>query len=211
TTLSGLRDGDSTVGLPATTDDNIIAQLDKVKSLYEELKPVFAKASEGSLDDTSLGLLAEKNVPLLVEMNKAVKMYEAAAKDVLGGDQQSAVVINLAGRQRMLTQKMTKEALLVHLGVNVEANSENLTVTTTMFDTTLKGLVDGNAEMGLPGTKDPEILAQLGKVKALWDSVLPVVSNGSLNDGMLTDLSTSNVTLLKEMNKAVGMYAEAAK
>jgi len=34
--------------------------------------------------------------------------------------------INLAGKQRMLTQKMSKEALFIAKGINVKANTEAL-------------------------------------------------------------------------------------
>ena len=216
TTLAGLRDGDASVGLPATTDKAIIAQLDKVKGMFAELQPIIDAAGGGArLDESQLAMLAEKNVPLLVEMNKAVKMYETAAKSVLGGDEKSAVVINLAGRQRMLTQKMTKEALLVALGVDAETNKKNVMATAALFDTTLTGLLQGNTEMGLPGTSDAGIVAQLGKVKTLWTDIKPAlesVSSGTeLTEAQWTELTVTNVTLLKEMNAAVQLFAAAAK
>ena len=56
-----------------------------------------------------------------------------------------ATVINLAGRQRMLTQKMSKEVLLVALGHDADANKANLRNTASLFDRTLKGLKDGDS------------------------------------------------------------------
>ncbi|MCK4442577.1 MAG: type IV pili methyl-accepting chemotaxis transducer N-terminal domain-containing protein, partial [Sulfurovaceae bacterium] len=52
--------------------------------------------------------------------------------------QQSGTVINLAGKQRMLTQKMTKEALFIAKGIDVKENIENLKKTVSLFDKTLK-------------------------------------------------------------------------
>ena len=48
------------------------------------------------------------------------------------------VVLNLSGKQRMLTQKMSKEAVLVALGVNKDGNLANLTATRDLFAKTLK-------------------------------------------------------------------------
>ena len=47
--------------------------------------------------------------------------------------QEMGVVINLAGKQRMLTQKMSKEILLIAAGVDVDANKENLKKTATLL------------------------------------------------------------------------------
>ncbi|MEM6689073.1 MAG: type IV pili methyl-accepting chemotaxis transducer N-terminal domain-containing protein [Planctomycetota bacterium] len=215
-TLTGLRDGDASVGLPATENPRIVKQLDKVQEMYLELKPLFDKVSQGGvLSADDMTLLAENNLPLLKEMNKAVKMYERGAKKVLSGDEAAAVVINLAGKQRMLTQKMTKEALLVQLGVAKDENVLNLRETATLFDSTLAGLLDGNEDLELPGTSDEKIREQLGVVCSLWTKLEPsfqsVLGGNALSAGELATLSTDNVTLLKEMNKAVQMFASSAK
>lgn len=52
-----------------------------------------------------------------------------------------AVSINLAGKQRMLTQKMTKEVLLVKAGIKKEENLKNLRASRDLFHQTLNGLI----------------------------------------------------------------------
>ena len=190
-------------------------QLDKVRDMYLELKPLFDSVTQGAvLTGSEMTTLGEKNVPLLKEMNKAVKMYERGAKKALSGDAAAAIVINLAGKQRMLTQKMTKEALLVQLGVAKEDNLLNLRETTALFDRTLNGLIDGDADLELPGTQDATIRAQLEKVSGLWTALSPsfetVLGGSELAADKLAVLSTENVTLLKEMNKGVKLFEESA-
>ncbi len=70
---------------------------------------------------------------------------------------QLGVVIDLSGRQRMLTQKMSKEFLLITAGISVQENQVNLAKTVALFDRTLKGLLDGDAAQRLPGTPQPDI------------------------------------------------------
>jgi len=77
--------------------------------------------------------------------------------------QQSGTVINLAGKQRMLTQKMSKEALFIAKGINVEKNKENLKKTSELFDKTLKGLIDGDKDLNLLKTENKEILDKLNR------------------------------------------------
>ncbi len=127
--------------------------------------------------------------------------------------EQGANVINLAGKQRMLTQKMSKEALFIAKGINVKANSESLGKTASLFDKTLKGLVEGDDELKLPKTTDKDILAQLKKVSELWASMkksIDVVAAGKADKTALEAISKENIPLLKNMNKAVQMYAKAS-
>jgi len=79
-----------------------------------------------------------------------------------------AVVINLAGRQRMLTQKMTWLAL-------AQPDSPELTATIQLFEQTLPALLDGGSTLDstgrlvyLPPAPDPELRAQLDTVAHTW-------------------------------------------
>jgi len=76
-----------------------------------------------------------------------------ASSSVAQTKQQSGIIINLAGKQRMLTQKMSKEALFIAKGISVDANKASLAKTVALFDKTLKGLVAGDASLNLPKTE----------------------------------------------------------
>jgi hypothetical protein len=119
--------------------------------------------------------------------------------------QQSGNVINLAGKQRMLTQKMSKEALFVAKGIDADANKANLAKTVALFDKTLKGLIGGDEGLGLPKTTNAEIVGQLNVVVELWGPF-----KASVEKGDLEAISKQNIPLLKNMNKAVQMYAKAS-
>ena len=89
---------------------------------------------------------------------------EAAAISI----KEYAVIINLAGRQRMLTQKMSKEMFMIAKGVDADANRENLKKTAALFDTTLKGLINGDSSTGLPATTNATTLKTMQKVQGMW-------------------------------------------
>lgn len=220
-TLKGLRDGDVDLRLPTTVSKRIIKQLDKINTNHwqdfyglVQAVPVAKKVSK-----EQVALLAETNLPLLTQMNKCVKLYEKdAAKAGLKSDPGLAVTINLSGKQRMLTQKMSKEFLLIAYGHQVEDNKLNLLETATLFDRTLRGLLDGDEILDLPSTKNEDIRKQLMVVMDLWKSFKPIVDvavdpkTTSISQEQISTLAKSNLPLLKEMNKAVGMYEkEAAK
>lgn len=100
------------------------------------------------------------NVSMLLFLSASLSMGAYAAD--------MGKVINLAGKQRMLTQKMSKEALLVGKGIDASGNAENLKKTGNLFDKTLKGLISGDADLGLDTTEDAGIVEQLNKVSGMW-------------------------------------------
>ncbi|MCP4695471.1 MAG: hypothetical protein GY862_01285 [Gammaproteobacteria bacterium] len=208
-TLKGLIGGDADLGLPETKDAVILAQLGKVAGLWKTFHENIAAVLKG---DTSKGILenvAGQNIPLLKNMNKAVQMYAKASGSNL--DPAMATTINLAGKQRMLTQKMTKELLLAANGVAVEDNKLYLKATVALFERTLKGLFDGDAKLALPGTKDAAIRAQLETVQKLWTEYKPVLDAADISDAGLAKAARLNLPLLKQMNKAVKMYEKSIK
>ncbi|MCU7829669.1 MAG: type IV pili methyl-accepting chemotaxis transducer N-terminal domain-containing protein [Candidatus Thiodiazotropha sp. (ex Myrtea sp. 'scaly one' KF741663)] len=210
TTLKGLRDGSADMGLPATEGRVTLKQLAKIEKLWNEFHGLVSAVVSGG--DVDIAKIAELNLPLLKNMNTAVRLYEKEAKKATG--KSAGIVINLAGKQRMLTQKMSKEMSLVALGHQVDDNKSNLRSTASLFDRTLKGLLDGDSDLELPGTKDEAIRTQLGVVAKLWKNFQPIVERASSVDvkGVAKDdlvqMSKLNLPLLKEMNKAVKMYEQ---
>ena len=204
-TLVGLISGDEGLKLAKAPNARIAAQLGVVMDLWKKFRPLVKRVADGHADRATLERIAHDNLPLLAEMNRAVKMFEKAA----GADTaELAVVINLSGRQRMLTQKMSKEYLLAALDIDRAANRRNLKKTVTLFDRTLKGLLDGDDAQELPPTTDPAIRAQLKKVMKLWTDFRPLLERPATRENLLA-VAHANLPLLAEMNRAVKMYEES--
>ncbi len=217
-TLKGLRNGDAGLQLVPTSNPRILRQLDKVDAIWAEFQPIVQTIiDQGGASGDQIAVVAEKNLPLLKQMNKCVKLYEKdASKAGMSSDPGLAVTINLSGKQRMLTQKMSKEFFLIAYGHDTDNNKLNLQETYTLFDRTLKGLLDGDPSFDLPGTTDTSIRKQLTTVQRMWTKFQPSMAYGA--DPSTTTISTDkvslvaggNVPLLKNMNKAVKMYEKKA-
>ena len=138
--------------------------------------------------------------------------------DMQKSQDHDSVVINLAGRQRMLSQKMTKEALLFGAGEIAKADLLN---TVDVFDKTLKALTHGGKApldlnqsnfTFLPLPKNREIEQQLVKVETLWKRFhkeILAFANTKAKES-LDYVKNNNVQLLKEMNKAVFLMDRAS-
>jgi len=217
-TLLGLKNGDASLKLPPTEQIDIVNQLAVVEGIWADFHPLIKKIVESkSANADQILLLAEKNIPLLKEMNKAVELYaKDAEKTGLKTEPGLATKINLSGKQRMLTQKMSKEFFLVALKHNPDENIINLQETSELFDTTLTGLIRGDDSLGLSAAKEKNILNQLDLVDGLWYDFKDFIEQGimlsddKIPEKNIKDIAYNNLPLLKEMNAAVKLFEKQA-
>ncbi|MCG7980024.1 MAG: methyl-accepting chemotaxis protein [Candidatus Thiodiazotropha taylori] len=124
----------------------------------------------------------------------------------LGSD---ATAINVAGRQRMLSQKVAKEALLAAQSIESRDTVNN---TIALFESSHQNLLNGDQNAGIQTVDDPVVRGQLNKVEGLWityrESIDAYLENPSAEG--LKAISTQSPVVLKEMHKGVNMMAAAA-
>lgn len=121
-------------------------------------------------------------------------------------------VINVAGRQRMLSQKMTKEAMAMLRG---DAKKSDVLATAKQFETSLSDLISGNPDEKIPPTIDENIKEQLNKVKTMWakfyKNLTQLAAIADQRTAAYSAISETNLTLLKDMNDAVFMMEQEGK
>ncbi|MYM59000.1 hypothetical protein GTG28_07165 [Vibrio sp. OCN044] len=130
------------------------------------------------------------------------------------------LVINIAGRQRMLTQKFTKEFLLAMDIAHQKKSKPDISAsrkTQKLFDITLEALTRGGKtykDLGMTKPVDippapPHIQKQLKVVKQMWEqqkkNVASILEDGDSPEN-LAALSEYSVKVLANMNKAVLMF-----
>jgi len=141
------------------------------------------------------------------------------AIDTLRLQKYDSVRINLSGRQRMLSQKMTKEILLDNFG---GVSKDALLSTVKVFDTTLIALKDGgDAPLDLsmtefeaiPEMENKETKDQLEKVMNSWsifkEKIESVLENNDASS--MNYIIDNNTKLLDEMDAAVVMMQHNAE
>ncbi|MEL6585420.1 MAG: type IV pili methyl-accepting chemotaxis transducer N-terminal domain-containing protein [Pseudomonadota bacterium] len=82
--------------------------------------------------------------------------------------QVDAFMISLAGRQRMLTQRMAKDACEVWTGYHAEEGRADLEEHMVIFENSLKALRHGLAEAGVPAAPTPAIEKDLDDLLDRW-------------------------------------------
>ncbi len=140
-----------------------------------------------------------------------------------------AQLIEIAGRQSVITQKITKEvfSMIVQKGNEgfVKAQKKRLFNTASLFDRSLKALKDGGSalssdgkEVSLPASTG-EIRDQLEKIEKLWgpfreniDVITDIQSSGTKKFYRAQNyIIGNNLSLLNESNKAVALLKEISE
>ncbi len=124
--------------------------------------------------------------------------------------QSDAANINTAGRQRMLSQRLAKEVLLVAQGAE-QRTAVGKTI--ALFEASHEKLLLGDSAMGINPATDRAVRSQLVKVERLWKDYLKDL-NGYLNTKdyeHLTAIKSTASVVLEEMNRAVKMMEALAE
>lgn len=209
--LNALQNGDTELGLSQEVSATLLESLAEISTDWSSLSTLADSAiSPEGISTDALANLDVVGLDLLAGANTVVQ-------DVLQvyGEQLDdlplvlSISIDVAGRQRMLSQKMAKEFCLIDAGVAPLENQSNLAESISIFTATLAGLQNGLPGMVIPAP-NYDIRQKLREVASLWmpiEGVLQAVADG----GEITDSDRAAVVnnmdaVLKAMNEAVEMY-----
>ncbi|MGM0519821.1 MAG: type IV pili methyl-accepting chemotaxis transducer N-terminal domain-containing protein [Campylobacterota bacterium] len=127
-------------------------------------------------------------------------------------NKKDAMVINIAGKQRMLTQKISKNIFYIYHNQN--HSFSQLDKATTEFIYNLNSLKDGNRLTGIYKAPNKQIAKQIAKIEILWNNFHENIKEfkssltNNENDIKITvnAIYETNNNLLEEVDKLVSMY-----
>lgn len=111
--------------------------------------------------------------------------------------QADALTMDIAGRQRMLSQQMSKDVCILTTGLVEEGTIEQLTKDVGIYQASLMALRNGMPEVGVLPPSTDVMAAELDAVIAEWDSFQPILAT-VIADGTITP--EEQVTFFKKMN-----------
>lgn len=126
-----------------------------------------------------------------------IKIWIEGAKD-------SITTINILGRQRMLSQKITKEVMFGLVGMDKKRELEK---TEKQFDKALYGMINGDKELGFEAARDKELVRALNDVERYWvdykEIVTQLKSGSTAPPELLEKLYNDSIELLRKANSVV--------
>lgn len=130
----------------------------------------------------------------------------------------NALVVNVAGKERMLSQKMSKVVFYNYLISS--ANFNELDEAALEFEANIQALQNGHIERGIAQAPNQEIFTQINRVVSLWHEFETNIKIFKMNvtkedekakqltHQAVQEINLSNNVLLFEIDKLVGLYTE---
>ena len=188
---------------------------DEIKEVKEAWVPFnkdikLIEKSEGG-DKEALDRVLKNNLKLLTLSNDLVtemlKYYRGKLTEL---EQKILRVINVAGKNRMLSQKMTKEYLEKNI-LNIKEANKELQKSVKLYTLIMHTLINGNNKLQIPKVTNFEIKKQLKKVDTLWSKIKPVYLKENPSKKELKLILLANPILLKEMDKTVKLITNTTE
>ncbi len=166
-------------------------------------------------NSAQIAAIAEQSDAILNTANILVSEITGQYADPVALLHADALLIDLAGRQRMLAERMSKDVCLIASGVNVEQASEDLRTTSRLFEDTLNALRNGLESVGVRPPPTKKIEDSLQYVVDEWQNLQPALeaslSGVQLDAGMRSQLFYAFLGMEARMNNVVVLYDKNSK
>lgn len=132
-----------------------------------------------------------------------------AAAEPITPQENAANKLNLADRQRLLTEQMGLAICLVMGDVNVASASDKARGSADLFDTTMRALRGGDTNMGILPEESPDVLGAIDHVEALFSTYRAAtlqVGAGDLHSVPVTQIMTLSEPLLGRADAMMDVF-----
>ncbi len=214
--LTGLEFGDADLKIVGSENRRkTVAQIHDLRGKWEPMKAAAEAMIAGDTSPANLDAILSQNMIVLASAKILVSDLVAQYSDPASMLQSHSMLIDISGRQRMLTQKMSKESCIVASGLGTAETVEHLQGTMSMFEVSLTALMGGMPDAGIIPPPNSDISSGLNTVYFNWNEIKPtleaVIAGASVDDSADTAKFQNLNTAMSNMNKVVGMYTAAAK
>ncbi len=127
----------------------------------------------------------------------------------ISGAKDDTAIIDLSGKQRMLSQKMVKEAMFNLAGFDQSADFAN---TRKAFESGLNALMNGSTSLGIEATSNKAIRSSLDTQQRTWrefERLIDALTKDSTK-AEYKAVYDSSLSLLRDANNTVKLYEQAA-
>ncbi|MEM7641917.1 MAG: type IV pili methyl-accepting chemotaxis transducer N-terminal domain-containing protein [Pseudomonadota bacterium] len=214
--ITALEYGDDSLGIYGAEEDRrVLYAVADVHEIWAPLHADVQRADPAAMDVALVTRTADTSHDLLKRAQALVDAVTGEHSDPSALLQSDAITIGIAGRQRMLAQRMSKNACLLAEGHFKESAASELAAAMETYDASLNALRFGMDNAGIVSPPNSAIEDGLAEIAADWISLQ--ASLDDIRDGAHPDAETRAMLyhglngLTGKMNVVVGLYAEASK
>jgi len=211
--MKALRNGNPLMKvIGVEKDPRVINSINTVDENWTPVRQVIDDLHRSGETQEALATIQEWNVPYFDYASLLVSEISAQYSNPADLLQRDAILVDLAGRQRMRTQMMLKQACETWMG---RAAPDELIKTIGVFERTLDALLNGASDVGIAKAPTPALAKALNEVKDDWGQIKPVMASITQGAELSKDGRTMLYLNLNEMliksNGIVAGYTKHAK
>ncbi len=167
--LEALRDGNERLHiLGPEKRRRTLHDLEELAHEWEETHGAVENVLKNGHDIESAHVIDDHNLSLLNKAQILAADISGQYSDPFEITQAHAMLITIAGRQRMLTQKMAKDACEIWTGYHAEEGRADLEKTMVVYENSIIALRDGMPSLGIMAAPNETILNDLGIILDRW-------------------------------------------
>jgi hypothetical protein len=211
--MKALRSGSPEIGLAPEKDADLLPLIDTATELadeYEKAIDAFVAELPVKPNQEKLEAIYEMSLPLLTALNDAVEQLEAKHEDGHLIRRGLAHALNASGRQRMLSQKMSKELCMLAFSYKAQETRAHLMGSIALFESSHEALKRGLTPMKLNDSDASAISSQLALIERHWQELgkifIRVRDGGDPTEEDVRTVASGSRSLLVELNRAVEIY-----
>lgn len=214
--LTGLEFGDDNLKIYGSEERRkTLAVIHDLRSKWDPVKDAAAQMVSGDLSEDNVNTIINQNMNILGTAKLLVAELVAQYSNPTAMLQADAMLIDIAGRQRMLTQKISKESCMISAGYASADTQSDLEGTIQMFEVSLLALTEGMKEAGINPPPSHQISEGLRHVKIEYDQAKPMLSailsgHNPTDDDRASKFKVLNTTMGK-LNEVVIMYTKTLR
>lgn len=167
----------------------VAAALVQLKSDWDSFKPLLAQAPAAG----AAPVVFKGNEAVLAAAHRLTQTYEKAMGGSLGR------IINLAGRQRMLSQRMAKFYLFQRAGVQVAEAAAGLDKARSEFSQAHRELMKAPESSGA-------VSSELALVEQQWFFFQTALDQAAASPQAASHVATTSERILEQLDLCVGLY-----
>ena len=214
--LSALEFGDPDLDIMRAEERRkTLFRIHDLRKKWEPMKAAADADAAGTARHEEINYILSNNMKVLAAAQSLVSELVKQYSNPNAIPFADLMLVDISGRQRMLTQKMSKESCIMATEFRTPETLNDLQGTMNIFEASLDALRFGMADVGIKPPPNPTISSGLEVVVFDWTGVKPKLENvlaGSSLDARAEaeKFQQLNVTMAN-MNTVVGMYAAATK
>lgn len=212
--LNALEFGDADLNIQtAETRRKTIAEIQTVRTAWEPIKGAVEAIMSGNVSDENVQVILTQNTEVLVAVEGLVTDIVSEYFNPVDMVSADSFMINIAGRQRMLIQIISKDACILTTNPGGSVTSESLDGSMNTFASSLAALRNGLPGTGIRPPPTPAIAAGLGDLLEQWNNTKPMldsaVAGSQIDDEAALARFESLNAMMQTMDEVVVMYMAA--